>query len=660
MIKSSDHDSTLARQPGQLDDPTTRVVAIRENVVDIGMSLLLLMVLIGQAMQSMLVLPIVYVIGVTTWHRIKSWFRPPYFEIGADTLTFENSFVHLATAIDNMADVRINRDKLCLLFHDPSKVKLSRGRLMHTTVAGQHGYHFAVPLRVFPPTGLVALSRRLGLESTSLESTALQMQQFESQLARLTPRTYVVPALLFVNIVVFLWMLVVGEGFSFDQMIAWGANFGPLTTQGQWWRLLTSVFVHFGLLHVFFNCSVLWQAGRFVERLLGGIGFALMYLASGFAGSVASILWYEDGVVSAGASGAIFGVIGAILGVLAIRHQQVPINEVARHRSSVIAFVLFNLLLGAAIPWIDLAAHVGGFITGILCGALLSRNLAGESFLVRVARPTMFLVIFASVGVLAVSRLPAHNEGLVGLAWRIDETNKEAAELIVRLDGNLASGAISPKQAADEIHRLVVTQFDALIREVTAVDRRADTDHASVAKLMQYASTLRDGWKYLAQGLEDDDVLYHGLAVEKFEKANELSGTDTIGQSALLDELGLCVVAEQRASRAAEDLASRFEQGDIEASEFATLIEQTVLGPWHAAAERFAERAPKSLDADNLIIEYWTTYMRLRGQSWTVWCDAVSRGNQTPMTEVAQLQEQASEARNRVFPVPSNANPAQP
>ena len=104
---------------------------------------------------------------------------------------------------------------------------------------------------------------------------------FLETIERITPRLFVTQAIVASNLVVFLAMaLTTGEIFSpsGDTLIAWQANYGPLTLGGEWWRLLTSTFVHVGLIHVGLNMWVLWDLGKLVERLAGNVGFLLLYL----------------------------------------------------------------------------------------------------------------------------------------------------------------------------------------------------------------------------------------------------------------------------------------------------------------------------------------------------------------------------------------------
>lgn len=154
----------------------------------------------------------------------------------------------------------------------------------------------------------------------------------------------------------------------------WGGNLGVLTIQNEWWRLVSSMFVHVGLLHIAFNMWVLHHVGGVVERLFGNVGFALLYLLSGIGGSIASFYMHPFNV-SAGASGAIFGTFGALLGVLAVQRRRFPIVLFMGLRRFAITFVGLNVLIGFSLPFIDNAAHIGGLATGFLCGLFLYRPL---------------------------------------------------------------------------------------------------------------------------------------------------------------------------------------------------------------------------------------------------------------------------------------------
>ncbi len=137
------------------------------------------------------------------------------------------------------------------------------------------------------------------------------------------------------------------------------------------------MFLHFGILHLGFNMWILWDLGRVVERLVGNVGFVVLYFVSGIAGSMASLTW-NPLIISAGASGAVFGVVGALLGLIAFRRDTIPTPVLQHLWKSMTAFLVFNMVFGIVAPGIDMAAHIGGLIAGFACGLMLSQPLSVE------------------------------------------------------------------------------------------------------------------------------------------------------------------------------------------------------------------------------------------------------------------------------------------
>ena len=160
-----------------------------------------------------------------------------------------------------------------------------------------------------------------------------------------------------------------------DALIAWGADFGPLTLRGQPWRLVSSVFLHAGILHLAFNAWALWTLGRLTERLLGALPFALIYLLSGIAGNLASLLIHPM-LVSVGASGAIFGAAGALVSLQYLRKLPATAMVLRRDLAGIGTFVVYNLVYGATQTGIDNAAHVGGLLTGLALAAVVPLPVA--------------------------------------------------------------------------------------------------------------------------------------------------------------------------------------------------------------------------------------------------------------------------------------------
>jgi rhomboid protease GluP len=177
-----------------------------------------------------------------------------------------------------------------------------------------------------------------------------------------------------INAAVFLGMAMAGQtimDFPIGEIIRWGANFGPLTLTGEWWRLLTCVFVHGGLLHIGFNMWCLWSLGQLAESLYGRWTYAAVYLLCGIGASLSSLAWHP-GSPSVGASGAIFGLAGAMLAAFKLGEFSVPRSALQGTLRSLGAFVVYNLIFGQIMGGVDNAAHIGGLITGLILGALIA------------------------------------------------------------------------------------------------------------------------------------------------------------------------------------------------------------------------------------------------------------------------------------------------
>lgn len=182
---------------------------------------------------------------------------------------------------------------------------------------------------------------------------------------------FITPILIYANIGLFLIMTILGLGFiSFkgQDLLEWGANYGPLTKDGEWWRLFTSTFLHGGLMHLLANMYGLLFVGIFLEPLLGKTKYLATYVLTGILASIASIWWY-DATVSVGASGAIFGLYGVFLAFLLTKIF--PPDFAKSFLISTAVFVGFNLLMGLT-GGIDNAAHIGGLLSGFMIGLILS------------------------------------------------------------------------------------------------------------------------------------------------------------------------------------------------------------------------------------------------------------------------------------------------
>ncbi len=192
-------------------------------------------------------------------------------------------------------------------------------------------------------------------------------------------------ALIAANVAIFL--LMVARGVSFwttnePQALRWGADYGPLTLSGQYWRLFSSNFIHIGFVHLAFNMIVLWGLGRLAEYFYSSADFLLLYVYTGLCSGLLGVVW-EPMATSAGASGAIFGISGVML--MTLWFADLPITKESKEKilSGVIQFTVLNLFIGGAENYlpgifharIDNAGHIGGLLAGFVVGGVLCKHL---------------------------------------------------------------------------------------------------------------------------------------------------------------------------------------------------------------------------------------------------------------------------------------------
>lgn len=253
----------------------------------------------------------------------------------------------------------------------------------------------------------------------------------------LASRAVVTPAIIGICVLVYALMIAAtmrqhpGQLWPDNQvMVAWGADFGPSTLMdGEVWRMFTSMFLHWGIAHLALNMYCLAMAGPVVERLFGHVAFAGLYLLSGLGGSIAS-LCYHPTVISAGASGAIFGVFGALLGFLLLRENEIPEAKLRPMATGALAFVGYNVIFGVGAEGINMAAHLGGLAAGFVCGLLLTAATPGRGAapgrIVPAAKRAAVLVACAAAMAVYWPRLAEYARG------RIVEDPKVGREIVAQ------------------------------------------------------------------------------------------------------------------------------------------------------------------------------------------------------------------------------------
>jgi membrane associated rhomboid family serine protease len=246
-----------------------------------------------------------------------------------------------------------------------------------------------------------------------------------------------------INVAVFLGMVLSSSTMDFpgEVLVQWQANFGPYTLSGEWWRLLTSVFVHGNLFHIAINMWCLWSLGALCESLYGRWTYAAIYLICGLGASFASVAWNPH-VLSVGASGAIFGLAGALIAAFKLGEFSVPRSALSGTLRSLMLFVGINLVLGVASSLgifeigsgvTDNTAHIGGLITGLIVGALIALIAPQQDQAPR--RAAVFLVVILTLAGGAIQ--VAHH---YGAPLRLGRVNFERS-------ANLIPKAINPTPA---------------------------------------------------------------------------------------------------------------------------------------------------------------------------------------------------------------------
>lgn len=180
-----------------------------------------------------------------------------------------------------------------------------------------------------------------------------------------------------INALVFLAMAFSGSSPiepNIPDLIKWGANDGLATLLVQPWRMLASNYVHIGIIHIALNMWCLWSLGVLAEKIFDRWTYFLVYTFCGITGSLVSIVLHPIRV-GAGASGAIFGMAGALMSAMYLGHLPIHPSALKSTLKSLLSFAGYNLFFGAVVPAIDNSAHIGGLVCGLALGAVLAPHL---------------------------------------------------------------------------------------------------------------------------------------------------------------------------------------------------------------------------------------------------------------------------------------------
>jgi hypothetical protein len=258
-----------------------------------------------------------------------------------------------------------------------------------------------------------------------------------------------------------------------------------VTLDGEQWRLFTSMFLHYGAIHLAMNMIGLLDGGRTVEKMYGHAGFIAIYLVSGLAGSLASAL--RGVAVSAGASGAIFGVFGAFAAFLILHRKRLDPAQVKKQSRGLLFFVAINVYLGLSIQGIDILAHAGGFGAGLLLGFALEVGTHQDQSTVK--RSLLVGVLGAAIVLGGAMVVPGPENAELTFALKVLEAQRRGTDLLPAIRAR----SLPADKLADRIEKHVLKPWkDAL-------------DAAGNPMMSTTDTMTRDGWEEIARGLRTND-----------------------------------------------------------------------------------------------------------------------------------------------------------
>jgi rhomboid protease GluP len=340
-------------------------------------------------------------------------------------------------------------------------------------------------------------------------------RNFAQRLSAVTPHTYVTPLIIAANIIVFAVMVALGIqvfGGRADEYLRFGANFAPLTTGGAWWRLFTCTFIHFGIVHLAFNMWALWDSGRLTERLFGSGWFAALYVFAGLCGSSASMFWNQE-VISGGASGAVFGIFGALLAYMTVERGSIPPATLNRLRVSTSTFVVYSLFYGFIQSGIDNAAHLGGLAGGFVMGLLLARPLDELQRARGRWRRAALAIVLAGVTLPTAALYTPDTSRIYReartLQKEIDVFTAEEKRLqtaFMTIVEQARAKKIDPPTALNRLKADILPEWDAAVARFARVELDAKApSRKDYDLLLRYATARRDGMHAVAAYLATDD-----------------------------------------------------------------------------------------------------------------------------------------------------------
>ena len=340
------------------------------------------------------------------------------------------------------------------------------------------------------------------------------MQTLHDVLKLRNPEIWVTKLLIAANVLVFAVMLLDGAGLWHSAngvQLTWGANFGPATQDGEWWRLGSAIFLHFGVVHLLFNMWALWDAGQLVERMYGRARFAGIYITSGLTGNLLSLVVQGNSAVSGGASGAIFGIYGALLIFLWRERSAISLHEFRWLFWGALIFAIATITLGFIVPGIDNSAHIGGFISGILTSIVFSQSVSSRALRMK----TSFIAAcsLASLIALLVVNIPEpkyHWSDELLIRKKIDEFLQQDQAInrswleIIQVD---KQGITTADELASQIDSAVVDRYEESFERLSQLPANPVLPSAAqLESLLKYTEQRKNESRALVDKLRNQSA----------------------------------------------------------------------------------------------------------------------------------------------------------
>jgi len=494
-------------------------------------------------------------------------------------------------------------------------------------------------------------------ESSQVRIREERHAAIRAALAERGTRVVVTPALVAANIVMFLIVAAQDRhifSLDTDTLLRWGAIYGPDVAQGEWWRLMTGVFLHGGAFHLVSNMFALVIIGSITERLFGSTAFCVVYALAGLGGSIASEWWHPVSI-SVGASGAIFGLYGGLFAFLLRRHATLPRGVVSSLTSGAAVVVVYNIAAGLTQTQVDNAGHVGGLVAGLFAG--LAVTASRDAANVTAARRRLVMVASAGLVLAAVSvhALPHYGDLRRNLSKfsALDEATLTASQ---RSLDRLATGELTEEDTALAIEQLVPPWHAQRSTLVTL--KIPPSDRLLAAQIVQYMDARERGWTLTADALRKRDVtlLQQGQAAHAAALRNlpvrisgrrrimrlprpSRAGAIMLGSSDLDGELRRTETLERTSVGNYNKAMTRARAGQISLPEVADTIEKEIIVPWAAQYERLLSL--KLHGPPDWTRKPVAEFMRRRLVAWRLTARAVRERDPLLMKQAVTAQREA-------------------